>query len=189
MHLLTGVIIAALAGKAKQNKVLEGLPMFQTGPIQIAHALPGRIRFIVPALRDNHDTMRGGIAQLSKLKGIDTVTYSSVTGSLIVRFNQELVPPPLLFSAIARLLELEHELDKPITTGVIKEIKQLGGSFNRMIYDETHGLLDLRTIAVGGLLVLGGKKLIREGSATLPTGLTLLWWAFHLINRSESGIS
>ena len=185
MHLVTGVIIAALAGKAKQNKVLQGLPMYQTGPIQIAHALPGRIRFFIPTLRDNHDAMKGGIEQLRALKGIDSVTCSTITGSLVVRFNQELIPPPLLFSAIARLLGLEHELEKPITGEVIKEIRQLGGSFNRRIYDETHGMLDLPTLAVGGLLVLGGKKLLVEKWATVPTGLTLLWWAFHLINRGE----
>ncbi len=93
MHLVTGVIIAALAGKAKQNKVLQGLPMYQTGPIQIAHALLGRIRFIIPTLRDNHDAMKGGIEQLRALKGIDSVTCSTITGSLVVRFNQELIPP------------------------------------------------------------------------------------------------
>ena len=189
MHLVTGIIIAALAGRAKQNKVLQGLPMFQTGPIQIAHALPGRIRFVIPALRDNHETMEPGIEQLRTLKGIDTVASSNVSGSLVVEFNHELVPPPLLFSAISRLLGLEHELDKPLTPGLVKEIRQLGTSLNRMVYDETHGLLDLRTIAIGGLVILGGKKLLVEKWATVPTGLTLLWWAFHLINRGQGDSS
>ncbi len=185
MHLVTGVILAALAGKAKQNKVLQGLPMYKTGPIQIAHVLPGRIRFILPILRENHEAMKPGIEQLGKLRGIDSVAYSSITGSLTILFNQELVPPPLLFSAIARLLGLEHELEKPLTSGVIKEIRQLGESLNRMIYDETFGLLDLNTIAIGGLIVLGSRKLLAERWATVPTGLTLLWWAFNLINRGE----
>lgn len=189
MHLVTGIIIAALAGRAKQNKVLQGLPMFQTGPIQIAHALPGRIRFVIPALRDKHETMEPGIEQLRTLKGIDTVASSNVSGSLVVEFNHELVPPPLLFSAISRLLGLEHELDKPLTPVLVREIRQLGSSLNRMVHDETHGLLDLRTIAIGGLVILGGKKLLVEKWATVPTGLTLLWWAFHLINRGQGDIS
>jgi len=189
MHLVTGLVIAALAGRAKQNKVLQGLPMFQTGPLQIAHALPGRIRFVVPALRDNHESMVNGIEQLRTLKGIDSVKHSTVTGSLVVAFNHELVPPPLLFSAVSRLLGLEHELDKPLTPGVVKEIRQFGRSLNRMVYDETHGLLDLRTIAVGALVILGGRKLLVEKWATVPTGLTLLWWAFHLINRKDGDFS
>lgn len=188
MHLLTGVIIAALAGRARQNKVLQGLPKFQTGPIQVAHALPGRIRFIIPALRDRHEEMKDGIDQLAELSGIDSVTHSSVTGSLVVRFDYERIPPPLLFSAVSRLLGLDHELDKPLTPGVIRELKELGGSLNRMVYDETHGLLDLKTIAVGGLLVMGGRKLFLEKWGTFPTGLTLLWWAFNLINRGAGGI-
>ena len=189
MHLVTGVLIAALAGRAKQNKVLQGLPMFRTGPIQIAHALPGRIRFVIPDLRAGSESIKQGLDQLGKLRGIDTVTYSTVSGSVVVWFNQELVPPPLLFSAAARLLGLEHELDKPLTSAVIRELKELGTSFNRVIYDETYGLLDLRTIAVGGLLILGGRKLLLEKWATVPTGLTLLWWAFHLINRGQGEIS
>ena len=185
MHIVTGVIIAALAGKAKQNKVLQGLPMYRTGPIQIAHVLPGRIRFIIPILRENHEAMKPGIEQLGKLRGIDSVVHNTISGSLIVRFNQEMVPPPLLFSAIARLLGLEHELDKPLTPGVIKEVRELGEGLNRMIFDETYGLLDLRTIAIVGLVVLGSRKLLTERWATVPTGLTLLWWAFNLINRGE----
>jgi hypothetical protein len=188
MHLLTGVIIAALAGRAKQNKVLQGLPRLQTGPIQVAHALPGRIRFIIPALRDRPEDMQDGIDQLATISGIDAITHSSVTGSLVVEFDHERIPPPLLFSAISRLLGLDHELDKPLTPRVIKELKQLGSSLNRMVYDETHGLLDLRTIAVGSLLVLGGRKLFLEKWGSFPTGLTLLWWAFHLINRGEGEI-
>ena len=189
MHLMTGVIIAALAGKAKQNKVLQGLPMFKTGPIRIAHALPGRIRFIIPTLRENHEAMKPGIELLEKSNGIDSVKYSTISGSLTVRFDQEMVPPALLFSIIARLFGLEHELDKPVTSEIIKEVKELGGSLNRMVYDETHGLVDLRTIAIGGLIVLGSRKLLLEKSATLPTGLTLLWWAFNLLSKGEGGKS
>jgi len=189
MHIVTGILIAALAGRVKQNKVLQGLPMYQTGPIQIAHALPGRIRFVIPDLREKHEAMDNGIEQLRSLRGIDTVTSSPVSGSLVVEFNHELVPPPLLFSAISRLLGLQHELDKPLTPNLVKEIRQLGGSLNRMVYDETRGLLDLRTIAIGGLLILGGRKLFLEKWATVPTGLTLLWWAFNLINRDKGDIN
>lgn len=187
MHLVTGVIIAALAGKAKQNKVLQGLPMFKTGPIRIAHALPGRIRFIIPTLRENHETMKPGMELLEKSKGIDSVNYNPISGSLTVRFNQELVPPSLLFSIIARLFELEHELDKPVTSEIVRQTKELGGSLNKMVYDETHGMVDLRTIAIGALILLGSRKLLLEKSATLPTGLTLLWWAFNLLSKSEGG--
>ena len=188
MHLVTGVLIAALAGRAKQNRALQGLPMFQTGPIQIAHALPGRIRFVIPDLRKGGETMKQGLDQLGTLRGIDSVAHSTVSGSVVVRFNQELIPPPMLFSAVARLLGLEHELDKPLTPVVIKELREIGGSVNRMIYDESFGMLDLRTIAVGGLLIAGGRKLLLEKWATVPTGLTLLWWAFHLINRGQGEI-
>ncbi|HBH28949.1 MAG: hypothetical protein N839_0010580 [Desulfofustis sp. PB-SRB1] len=183
MHLVTGVIIAALAGKVKQNKVLQGLPMLKTGPIQVAHALPGRIRFVIPALRTNHPAIQQGIARLGAAEGIDSVQYSSISGSLTVHFNQELVPPPLLFAVIARLLGLEQELEKPITPAVIKQFRALGNDLNKMVFDETHGLLDLKTAAIAVLIVAGGKKLLSEKWGSMPTGLTLLWWAFNLINR------
>ena len=185
MHLLTGVVIAALAGRAKQNKVLQGLPNFQTGPIQIAHALPSRIRFFIPLIRDNTEAVRAGIEQISALKGIETVAHSMVSGSLTVRFDPDIVPPPLLFSAIAHLLGLEHELNKPVSSGVLKEIRELQGSLNRMVHNETRGILDLQTIAVGGLLIIGVRKLVLEKWVAVPGGLTLIWWALNLINRGE----
>lgn len=189
MHLVTGAIIAALAGRARQNKVLQGLPRFRTGPLQIAHALPGRIRFIIPSLRQQHEQMKGGLEQLRTLRGVKSVDSSPVTGSLMVRFDDNLLPPPLLFSAVARLLGLEHQLAQPITSEVIRELRALGGSLNRMVYDESYGMLDLRTLTIAGLVVLGGRKLLVERWTSVPTGLTLLWWAFNQLNRGEGSTS
>jgi hypothetical protein len=95
------------------------------------------------------------------------------------------VPPTLLFSAVAQLLGLEKELEKPFTAGVMQEIREFERSLNRMIYDETRGMLDLQTIAVGLLLVFGGRKLLIDKWAAVPGGLTLIWWAINLINRGE----
>ena len=185
MHLITGVIIAALAGKAKQNRALQGLPMLQTGPLKVAHAIPGRIRFVVPRLKEHDERMVDGIAQLKDVKAIDTVSYSVVTGSIVIHYDQSRIDPPLLFAVLARLLGLELELEKPVDSKIVKEIRELAGSLNRMVHNETRGILDLQTIIIGTLLFFGGKKLLLDRWAAVPGGLTLVWWAMNLINREK----
>lgn len=185
MHLITGVIIAALAGRAKQNKALQGLPMFQTGPLQVAHAIPGRIRFVVPGLKEHDEHVISGITQLKDVKAIDTVSYSTITGSIVVHYDQSRLDPPLLFAVLARLLGLEQELEKPVDSKIIEEIRELAGSLNRMVHNETKGILDLQTIMIGTLLYFGGRRLLQDRWASVPGGLTLVWWAINLINREK----
>ncbi len=185
MHLITGVIIAALAGKAKQNKVLQGLPMLQTGPLQVAHAIPGRIRFVVPGLKEHCDEMVSGLNQLKDVKAVDEVSYSTITGSIVVLYDQSRIDPPLLFAVLARLLGLEQELEKPVDSKVVEEIRELAGSINRMVHNETRGILDLQTLAIGSLVFLGGKKLLQDRWTAVPGGLTLIWWAFNLMSRDK----
>lgn len=185
MHLITGAVIAALASKKRQNRTLQGLPRFHTGPIQVAHALSGRIRFIIPAIKENPVAMQAGIKQLAGLRGIKEVAHSPVTGSLTVRFDPQTVPAPLLFAAIARLLNLEDQLNKPVISIAVREMRQLAESLNRMVYDETRGIADLQTLAIAALVITGGKKLLVEKGMAIPGGLTLLWWAATLLNRDQ----
>jgi hypothetical protein len=187
MHIVTGMIIAALAGRVKKRSDLQGLPYQNTGPLQIAHVLPGRIRLRIPALQEQNDRVLSGINQLSSLKGIDQLSTNSVTGSLVIRFDQQTLDPVFLFSVVARLLGFEEQLEKPVNPIILREFNEMSGSLNRAVYDETHGIIDLRTLAVAILLILGGRQLIRDRWGALPTGVTLIWWAFNLM-RYKKGI-
>lgn len=187
MHIVTGLIIAALAGRVKKKSDLQGIPYRNTGPLQIAHVLPGRIRLRIPALPEKDERVLSGIDQLRNLQGIDKVSTTVVTGSLVIHFDQNKLDPVFLFSVVARLLGLDKQLEKEVNPIILREINELTGSLNRAVYDETHGMIDLRTLAVALLLIFGGRQLIRDKWGALPTGVTLIWWAFNLM-RYKRGI-
>ena len=185
MHLITGMIIAALAGRTKNKKDLQKIPYQNTGPLRIAHVLPGRVRFIVPDLRELDERVLAGIDQLQNLKEIDQVTVNVISGSVLINFNEEKLDPVLLFSVVARLMGLEKQLEERSHPLLLEELNAFGNSLNRAVYDETFGLIDLRTVAIAALLMIGGRQVLREKWASIPSGVTLVWWAFNLLNRKN----
>jgi len=178
MHILTGMIITALLRRRKKSgAAASDLPRFKTGPIRVAHSLPGRVRFQVPSLVGNAEGKKLVAEKLTGLDGVQQVAISNISGSVVIRFDEHSIRPALLFAAIARLLGLEEEMDRPATPRLTREVSDLGASVNRAVYEQTGGLIDLWT---GLLLVLGGlgiRKMMAEGVRSSPAGMTLLWWS------------
>jgi len=85
----------------------------------------------------------------------------------------------LLFAAIVRLLGLEKQMEHTPRPKAVKELRAVFDSLNRVVYDQTRGILDFSS----GLLILmaavGVNKILREGSAAMPSGFALLWWGAH----------
>jgi hypothetical protein len=183
MHILTGFILAGLAGKLKKDPSLGGLPRFKTGPLRVAHTIPGRIRFVVPSLRDMDKKSLKQFEKLGSLDGVDRMRFSTVTGSVVIRYNPERVDPPILFDAVAHLLGLKEELDRPPSPLLTGELRAIGRSVNRAVYEETYGFIDLWSIAIILLILFGTRKLIQGGWTAFPTGFTLMWWALHSIQK------
>ncbi len=48
---------------------------------------------------------------------------------------------------------------------------------NRAVYDQTNGLIDLRTALLISMAGLGIVKLWSQPHWALPAGFTLLWWS------------
>jgi len=185
MHIISGMVLAALMGRSKRKSELQGIPSQNTGPLRVAHVMPGRIRLIAPVLKDKDERAFAGVDQLRTLNEIDRVDVSTITGSLLIRFNQEKIDPPFLYGVVAQLLGLEEQIEQPVKALLIREINELGSSLNRAVYDETKGILDLRVLAISALLLLGGRKILQEKGAALPTGVTLIWWAFNLLTEKR----
>lgn len=183
MHILTGMLIAGLLGKRRAPSLL---PMLRTGPVQTAHAVPGRIRFRVPSLVN--DASRADFLQekLSTLGGVQEIAVTHETGSVLIRYQEDQVRPELLFAATVRLLGLEGELEKTPRPAIIRELRSLLDSLNRVVYDRTGGLLDFTSAMSIVLAAVGIQKLAASGSKAMPAGFTLLWWALNrLLDRKE----
>ena len=178
MQRVTAILMAFLFDDAGQRDSLATLRALTAGPIQVAHAIPGRVRFIIPSLRQSglDEPM---IERLRSLHGIRRVEVNPISGSLLVLYGQDQIDPPLLLGAVARLLGLDDALESTPTPAMTRELRLLAESVNRAVFAKTHGLLDLWSIMALMLLVVGGRKIMADGARSLPAGLTLVWWAIH----------
>ena len=187
MHIVTGLVLAALLGKSSESDSLAPLRTLTTGPIRVAHAIPGRVRFVVPSLRGASADRLAGIQRLESVDGIESIETSAISGSVVVRYRPAQIDPPLLLGAVARLLGLEAELERTPTPAVAQEFRLMAQSLNRAVFYKTHGLLDLWSVMALVLMAIGGKKIITEGWRALPAGFTLLWWGLHAVRGREDG--
>ena len=179
MHLITGAIIAALLGN-KSNEKKIGSPILNIrGPINTTHVLPGRVRFHIPSLKQNDIQSTNVSEQLVKIEGITSVQVSELTGSVLIYFDQSKIKADLLAAALIRLLGLEKELEKTPMPTIVREMRDMGESLNRAVYEKTGGLIDLWTAIPLLLVVVAGKKIFTDKTLTAPAAATLLWWGYN----------
>ena len=95
---------------------------------------------------------------------------------MLVVYREGEVQPELIFAAVVRLLGLDAELRSTPQPVVTRELRDILGSANRMVYDRTGGLIDLWSAALILLAAVGIKKVLVQGLRAFPAGLTLVWW-------------
>jgi copper chaperone CopZ len=177
MHIITGLIVAGLVGRKKKKGSGRLVSMFRTGPVQTVHWLPGRVRFQAAMLAENGEARVLVEDKLGRVEGVDSVRVNPALGTVLINYREEAVSPELLFSALVRLLGLDDEIGRTPEPVVVRELRSVVDSLNRVVYEQTRGLVDFWTAFLIVLTAVGLKKVFTEGARTLPTGFTLLWWA------------
>jgi copper chaperone CopZ len=114
--------------------------------------------------------------KLPAIGGVESVELRPATGSVLIAYRQAEVQPELLFAAVVRLLNLDAELQQVPQPIVTRELKEILGSANRMVYDRTGGLVDLWSAGLILLAAIGIQRLVVQGMRAFPAGLTLVWW-------------
>lgn len=188
MHIITGLLLASLFGKKrkKHHQWLSGLPRLQSDPVQVVHALPGRIRVRVPALRGNTDTKKLLMQLAPKLDGITSIEISEITGSIVVTYDEKIVRPDFIFAALVRFLGLEKELNKPPNPILKRELSDFNSSLNRAVYEKSGGIIDFQSGLLIILAAFGTRQLLTKSGNFWPAGFTLLWWSFNGLTRDHT---
>ncbi len=185
MHILTGILLAGLLGRKNRASML---PMLRTGPVQTDHLLSGRVRFRVPSLIGAPEQAEILAERLRTLEGVRQVHVSPTTGSVLIEYRQAVVEPELLFAATVRLLGLEKELEHTPRPALVRELRAVLDSLNRVVFDRTSGLLDFSSALLLILAAVGVRNMTQEGAKALPAGFTLVWWGLHqLLGHGGSG--
>jgi len=184
MHIITGLLLAALAGRKKgASPGKTNLPA--TGPVRTEHALPGRIRFRVPTLIDDVATSRDLATRFTKLEGIRSTAVNPATGSVLIHYEDGEVRPELIFGALVKLLGLKEEFERTQQSVIARELGVLGSSLDRAVYEKSNGLVDGWSLLMLGLATLGIRQIVNNGARALPTGVTMVWWALNGLNRKR----
>lgn len=185
MHIITGILLSLLVKGDKEN---NKSPLLRTNwPIKTVHLIPGRVRFRIPLMVGKESDLKQVCSDMKKITGVNAVEFNAVTGSILFHFEERNVRADLLFAALIRLLGLEEELTKVPTSKLNKEFQNIVEALNQAVYSKTNGIIDLYTALPIILAVLGVSKIVSERSLTLPTGLTLLWWAYNALTSKKNG--
>ncbi len=172
MHLITGLLLATLFHKrSPYQKPVLPLP---GGVIELAHFLPGRVRFRIPRLVESQKAPAFLKRKLAGIDGVESCEVNAMSGSVLIRYDQDQIDADILCLAAARLLGMDNELERPPKAIVGKEIINAGEAANRAVYKSSGGIIDLWTAIPLVLLGFGIRKLLAGNSA----GYTLLWWAY-----------
>jgi hypothetical protein len=84
------------------------------------------------------------------------------------------------------LLGLEDDIARPPRSLLTRELREMLGAVNRLVYDRTGGVLDLWSTVMILMAALGVRKMWQSGLAqSLPSGFTLMWWALNSLAKSE----
>ena len=156
-------------------------------PVQTAHWMPGRVRLRVPSLAENAAGAAAVREKLPTIQGVQSVKLNPASGSVLIVYRDDEVRPELLFAAVVRLMNLDAELNERPQPIVTRELREILGSVNRMVYDRTGGLIDLWSAGLILLAAIGVQRLLIQGMRAFPAGLTLLWCHLAGVLRTAPG--
>jgi len=171
--LILAILAQGIASLAKKKSLI---PSFRW-VIEVVHCLKGRIRLFIPLLKGKDNIVLVRLKELRKIDAVKTFEFSTVTGSLLVVFDEQKIDPFLLMSAIIQVLGLESEITKGCQSRLSKEAGDILDSINRGIYDKTAGFLDLKSgvtlLLISSLIYTQVRKQYALGAQA-----TLLWWLY-----------
>ena len=184
MHIITGMLLSMLMKSGNKDK--KPLLLQIRWPIRTLHLLPGRVRFQIPLMVGREEELKAATTQIAKISGVKWVDYNKISGSVLIYYEEGVLQADLLFTALIRLLGLEEELQKAPASYLNNEIRAVIESLNQVVYGKTNGIIDLYTAIPILLVIVGVSQIVKNKSNMLPTGLTMLWWAYNsLVTKNK----
>ncbi|MCS6861389.1 MAG: hypothetical protein NZT92_13825 [Abditibacteriales bacterium] len=161
---------------------------------QVVHFVPGRVRIKIDALKGHPEVAAGIVRQLSAVPGIHEVQASATTGSVVIRYDQEVFDmEALLGEEKARsIVSVNHSPQEPRASGEKVSLAQSIGLFfrdlNRWVGNLTGGYVDLRALIPLLLLGYAIKRIFVDRAWVRVPAYNLLWYSYSLfmsMNRRE----
>lgn len=179
MHLITGIVLSAVASRLMEKKGTPRKANVGSSQLTVAHAVSGRVRMYSGKLKDPH-AAKALEDQLKRVEGIESVTANPVTGSLLITHDVRAIDQPLLITAVRKLVGAGVTEDPPKRSAIMQEAQLLAKALDYAIIEKSGRLLDINTLITGTFFALGIRELLRQRSLGSPPPISLLFWAYKL---------
>lgn len=151
--------------------------------IRLAHAIKGRRRYYIDALKNNEKLAKLVSLKLSELPFVKEVTTNVNTGSLLILYScAENVIDDLftqmknrVFNIGSRIMAIGTGATTKIGCALLNMVREI----NLWIKAKTGNLMDLRIVVAGLFVFRGLRKIMTMGQR--PSGPQMLWWAFSIL--------
>lgn len=163
-----------------KDKIL--LPNFY-GIFEVKSATKNRIRIEIEKLKNNREEIENLKENLKKITVIKNFKIIQSLGSLTVEFDNSQIDTQFMIGIILKLLNLDEELLKDRKGKIKNTFSNFGKLVDITVYNKTKGLFDAKTLVGTGLLIYGIRKFKNE--MLLPSGATLIWWAYRLLSKNR----
>ena len=175
MHLVIGAVASALLARRKSVGPAGALNFW--GVLEVAHELPGRIRLRCPSLQGAAGDAARLAKELPRLPGVRKVAADPRSGSVLIAYEPERIDVHTVQAGVLKLLGLETRIERPAPSLLTRQTDELVDALNRAILDLSRGVADLDFLIPTILMTAATVHLARKSGASLPAGITLLWWA------------
>lgn len=159
------------------------LPSFK-GIIDVKHYIKGRIRLLIPLLKNNKAGGEALLKELKKLPQLKSLRLTDTTGSLLIEFDEAKITAPTVISILIRLLALEEEINRLPKGMILNEADQVSRAINRAIYEKSKGLFSTNSLLFTGFVAFGLYQMT-VNKMRFPPALTMLWWAYNMLNKGQ----
>ena len=183
MKLSTLVLLSSflISSKGDKKEHKEELPNFKN-ILEVKHSIPGRIRLQCKELRQNINGKETLINTFSQIKGISEISVNPSIGTILIKYDPNVMEPMLIIGIILKVLGLDEEVKNTNKSLVTRESAEILDSVSHAIYEKTNGILDLKSSVMIFILSYAIYD-IKTRPGLRPSGLTCLWWMYSFITR------
>ncbi len=144
---------------------------------RIAHSVPGRVRFRVPAMRRKSDYFAQVEQVLGQCPDVESYRVEARTGSILVNYQPDAdVSEITAYAEQANLFQLSKRTESEVT--VLGRAMGQVAQWDDRLRDISHGHANLRILFIVILLGFGVTQILRGRSRSIAS--IMLWYAFDL---------